>query len=91
MCIEHVLYGLWPKSLCLFFRWGNRGQRASGVAASHSREGALLGPEPRVPLRCGQEAQGLVGQAELVWETVLTAKTSLQTLRASDHLGSGTS
>ena len=64
-----------------------------GVVWPHltARRGLCWGPEPRVPLRCGQEAQGLVGQADLVvWETVLTAKTSLQTLRASDHLGSGT-
>ena len=66
-------------------------QRGNGVAMSHSWEGALLGARTQGASWCGQEAQGLVGQAVLVlWETVLTAKSSLHTLRASVHLGSGT-
>ena len=73
------------------FTWGNRGQRESGVAASHSREGALLGARTQGASQVWAGSTGSCWQAELVvWETVLTAKTSLQTLRASDHLGIGT-
>ena len=92
MCMEHVFCGLLPKSVCLFFIWGNRGperewcghisQLGGGRFAGGQNPGCLSG--------VGRKHRVLLARESLLCGRQCSLLRLPSRLRASDHLGSGT-